>query len=151
MTPLPAPVSLEESRALARRVLDPYLRAALEKGDDDSKIYSLRTLSKIDPAEALELLEKHALQDSSLADDVRITAASERMAADPVGAVSIVEAIATPRNRGLGYQRLAAALPASERDRKRTLLDRATRRVHEGAADLRRLGSTCWDRSPRAG
>ncbi len=70
-----------------------------------------------------------------MADDVRITAASERMAADPVAAVSIVEAIATPRNRGLGYQRLAAALPASERDRKRTLLDRATQQVHEGAAD----------------
>ena len=34
MAPLPAPISLEESRALARRVLEPYLRAALEKGDD---------------------------------------------------------------------------------------------------------------------
>ena len=37
-------------------------------------------------------------------------------------------------------QRLAAALPASERDRKRTLLERATRRAHGGAehaADLR--------------
>ena len=69
---------------------------------------------------------------------MRITVASERMAADPAAAVSIVEAIATPGNRGLGYQRLAAALPASERDRKRTLLERATLRAHgaaEGAAD----------------
>ena len=34
MTPLPAPISLEESRALARRVLDPFLRATLDKGDE---------------------------------------------------------------------------------------------------------------------
>jgi hypothetical protein len=135
MAPLPAPISPEESRALARRVLDPFLRATLEKGDNDTKIYSIRTLSKIDPSEALELLEKQALQDSSLADDVRMIVAAERMADDPVEAVSIVEAIATPMNRGLGYQRLAAALPASERDRKRTLLERATLRLHEGAAD----------------
>ncbi len=56
-----------------------------------------------------------------------------------MGAVSIVEAIATPGNRGRGYQRLAAALPATERDRKRTLLERATRRAHggvEGADDI---------------
>ena len=133
MTPLPAPISLEESRALARGVFDPYLRAALEKGDDSSKRYTLSILSKIDPAEALDLLEKHALGNGNLADQVRMSGASNRIVTDPVGAVTIVEAIATPGRRGLGYQRLAAALPASERDRKRTLLDRATRRAHAEA------------------
>ena len=62
-----------------------------------------------------------------------------RIVSDPVGAVSIVEAISTPGNRARGYQRLAAALPATERDRKRTLLERATRRAHagvEGANDV---------------
>ncbi len=139
MMPLPASISPEESRALARRVFDPYLRAALEKGDDDSKRYTLYILSKIDPAEALDLLEKHALGNGDLADKVRMAGASHRIVSDPVGAVSIVEAIATPRNRARGYQRLAAALPASERDRKRTLLERATRRAHagvEGANDI---------------
>ncbi len=139
MTPQPAPISPEESRALARRVFDPYLQAALEKGDDDSKSYSLYILSQSDPAEALDLLEKHALGNGGLADEVRRVGASHRMVSDPVGAVSIVEAIANPRNRGLGYQRLAAALPASERDRKRALLERATRQAHavaQGEADI---------------
>ncbi len=81
------------------------------------------------------MLEKHGLLDSPRADDVRILAASERMTADPRAAVSIIEAITTPRTRALGYQRLAAASPASERDRKRALLDRASLKVHEGAAD----------------
>ena len=66
MAPLPAPISFEESRALARRVLEPSLQAALAKGDDSSKWDCLRIASKIDPGRVLELLEKHPFGDPSV-------------------------------------------------------------------------------------
>ncbi len=59
--------------------------------------------------------------------------ATELLATDPVEAESIVDAIASPRNRALGYVWLAEALPAAERDRKRRLLERATVQVHAPA------------------
>ena len=40
MAPLPRPISMEESRALALRVLEPHLQAALENGDDSSRRYA---------------------------------------------------------------------------------------------------------------
>ena len=64
--PLPAPIPMEESRALARRVLEPYLQAALEKGDDQSRSRCLSLLSRIDLARALDLLGKHPFQDPLL-------------------------------------------------------------------------------------
>ncbi len=42
LAPLPAPISPEESRALARRVLEPYLQFALKNGNDNSKWECLR-------------------------------------------------------------------------------------------------------------
>ena len=57
MAPLAPPIPMEESRALAVRVLEPYLQAALENGDDTSKRECLRVLSKIDPGRVLELIE----------------------------------------------------------------------------------------------
>jgi hypothetical protein len=129
MAPLPAPIPLEESRALARRVLEPYLQAALEKGDDGPRLECLRILSAIDPAEVLELLEKGAIQNAGWANSLRLTVAAKLFAANPVESESIVEAISTPVDRGLGYVRLAAALPASGRDRKRRFMDLASRQL----------------------
>ena len=42
MAALPAPISSEESRALARRVLEPSLQAALAKGDLRSRFNCLK-------------------------------------------------------------------------------------------------------------
>ena len=62
MAPQPAPISFEESRALARRALEPHLRAALDKGDDNSRWKCLMLLSRFDHARALELLETQRLR-----------------------------------------------------------------------------------------
>ena len=70
-------------------------------------------------------------------------------------AESIVAAIASPRDRALGYVWLAEALPAAERDRKRGLLEHATVQVHapagDGAGPTRKTGSSSWPGSPVAG
>ncbi|MGP0066548.1 MAG: carboxypeptidase-like regulatory domain-containing protein [Isosphaeraceae bacterium] len=126
MAPLSAPISAEESRALARRVLDPYLKTVLEKGDESTRMQCLRTLSAIDPTEVLELLEKGTIQNVGWADSLRITVAKDRFAGDPPGAESTVEAISGPVDRAIAYLRLASALPASDRDGKRRLFDRAS-------------------------
>ena len=81
----------------------------------------------------LELLEKHPFQDPSFDASLRNRVATELLATDPVEAESIVDAIASPRGRALGYVWLAEALPAAERDRKRGLLERATVQVHAPA------------------
>ena len=120
---------MEESRALARRVLEPYLQAALEKGDDNTRRRCLILLSRIDLTRTLDLLGKHPFQAPFWEADLQISIA-ELPATDPVEAESIVAAIANPGVRVLGYAALAAALPAAERDRKRKLLERATVQVH---------------------
>jgi hypothetical protein len=139
MAPLPPPIPIEESRALALRVLEPYLQAALEKGDDTSKRESFRILSKIDPGRVLDLLEKRPLQRPGLDTTIRVDVATELLAANPAQAESIVTAMETPEDRAFGYLQLAEALPVAERDRKRGLLERATAQHRAAAGDGRRL------------
>ena len=79
------------------------------------------------------MLEKHPFQDPGQDANLQNTVATELLATDPVEAESIVAAIANPEVRVLGYVRLAEALPAAERDRKRGLLERATVQVHAPA------------------
>ncbi len=122
LKPLPPPIPMEESRSLARRVLDPYLQTTLEKGDDVPQWNCLRLLNQIDPGRALELLEKQHFQNPSLDTSLRFRIAAELLATDPVEAESIVAAIASPEKRARGYVWLTEALPASEREQKRGLL-----------------------------
>ena len=126
MAPLPPPIAVDEARALARRALEPYLQAALTKGDDNARLNWLRQLVPIDPARALQLLEAHHLTTPGAEASLRSTIAVKLLATDPVEAESLVSAIADARERGAGYLWLAAALPATERARKRAFLDHAT-------------------------
>lgn len=130
MAALPPSISREEALALARRVLEPYLQAVLAKGDEQARWSAIRLLSHVDPARALEVLEKQQVLTPSTDASLRDRIAAELLATDPVEAESIVAAIAGPEDRALGYAWLAAALPDSARDRKRGLLERATVQVH---------------------
>jgi hypothetical protein len=144
MVPEPAPISPEESRALARRVLEPYLQATLNGGDDSSRWDCLRLLAKIDPARVLQLLPTAHFQNPGLEPSLRSMVAVELIATDPVESESIVASIALPADQVYGYWRLAAALPPAERDRKRALLARATVQVHAPAGGGN--GARPWNR-----
>jgi hypothetical protein len=137
MAPLPAPIPAEEARALARRVLEPYVNAAMAKGDDRIRWNALGLLSQLDPARALEWLEKQHLQTPGLDVSIRYTIAAELLAADPVEAESVIAAIASPGDRAWGYASLAEALSETARDRKRGLLERATVQVRAMQGDGR--------------
>ena len=126
---LPPPISPEESRALAQRLLEPYLKATLEKGDENSRWVCLLRLSWVDPVQVLELLENQPFGNPGSGDSLRYRIGAELLATDPVEAESVIAAIASPGNRATGYAWLAEALPDAERDRKRGLLERATVQV----------------------
>jgi hypothetical protein len=130
MVPQPAPISPEESRALARRLLEPSLQAALAKGDDRSRWDCLRIASRTDPARALELLEEHPIQNPGMASSIQKMVATEILATDALAAESIVKAIPNPKNREWAYVELAAALPDDQRSLKRKFLELATALTH---------------------
>jgi hypothetical protein len=143
MAAQPAPISFEESRALARRLLEPSLQAALAKGEDRPKWDCLRIASRMDPGRVLELLENHPLQNNGMDASIRKIVATEVFATDPAKSESIVNAIVTAESRAWACVSLAEALPDDERARKRKLLDFATvqanlPRVGEGGVDPRR-------------
>jgi hypothetical protein len=133
MSRQPAPISRDESRALARRLLEPSLRAALEKGDDRAKWDCLRIASRMDPGRVLELLEKHPMQNAGMESSIRKMVATELLATDPSAAESIVKGLPNPGYRAWAYLELATALPDEDRARKRKLLEAATDDVHDPA------------------
>ena len=120
MVPQPAPISPEQSRSLARRLLEPSLQAALAKGNDRDRWDCLRIASRMDPARVLELLEEHPIQNPGMASSIRKMVATEILATDPLAAESIVKAIPNPKNREWAYVELAAALPDDLRPLKRS-------------------------------
>jgi hypothetical protein len=137
MAPQPPPISPEEARALARRLLEPSLQAALVKGEDRLKWACLRFASRTDPARVLELLEKHPFQDADRESSIRKIVATEFLATDSAAAESIIKAIPKPEYRAWAYVELAAALPDHEPARKRKLLELATVDVQDPAARAR--------------
>ncbi len=153
MVPQPAPISPEESRALARRLLEPSLQAALAKGDDRSRWDCLRIASRLDPARVLELLEDHPMQNPGIESSIRKMVATEILATDPLAAESIVKAIPNPKSREWAYVELAAALPDDQRSLKRKFLELAAAEAHAPpvARAILNHGASNWGDSPERG
>ena len=125
MATLPPPLPLEESRALARRVLDPILKEATAKGDDAAKLWLLRVLRWLDPPAILEQIEKIKFDRGTTADYLKGEAALGIVGIDPEEALAIAETIVEPSHKAGTLVDLADALPALERSRKLAWLDRA--------------------------
>jgi hypothetical protein len=103
MAPQTAPISPKDSRALARRLLEPSLQAALAQGDDRSRWDCLRIASRLDPARVLDLLEQHPFQNPGMESGIRKMVATEILATDPLAAESIVKAMLDPKDREWAY------------------------------------------------
>ena len=125
MRTLPGPIPADESRALARRVLGPYLKRAVAEGDDSAKSWSLGVLRWLDPAGLLEQVQKTRFENGTRADYLRGQAALGMATADPDEAAAIAESIADPAERAGTLVDLVDATPAADRARKLALLDRA--------------------------
>jgi hypothetical protein len=139
MATLPPPLSLDESRALARRLLEPILKEARAKGDDAAKLWLLRVERWLDPADLLEQVEKTSFARSTTADYLKGEAALALVASDPEEAVAVAESIVDPAYKAGTLVDLVDALPPSELARKLTLLDRAAAQARTAAQGSNKL------------
>lgn len=118
-------LSRDERKALARRLLGPYLKVVLPSEENNGKTWALRSLVKIDPGEALEVLDRTKSLGVASADLVRQEAAVAMVRDDPDEAAAVVEAIEERARRSSALLALADALPADDRQRRRDWLERA--------------------------
>jgi len=143
MATLAAPISVDQSRALVRRLLDPILKDAIANGDDSAKLWLLRVFRWIDPAGLLEQVEKAQFQRPGTANYLKGCAALGLAAADPVEAEAVAETITDASDKAGTLVDLVDALPATERPRKLALLERAAtqaRRADLGSKKLFQMG-----------
>ncbi len=132
MRMLPELIPREESRAMARRLVEPVWKVVVEKGADRTKYETLKALANADPAGVLEKLESAKFLNKIW--EFRIqTAVAEALAdTDPEEAGSVAESIADPAQRARALFGVVDALPAAQRARELALLDRAA--LHARAA-----------------
>ena len=121
---LPDLISIDQSRALARRLLEPCWKVVAEL-DDSTKYRYLESLLPADPAGVLEKLQSLKFNN----DVARLRLLREAVLVlaerDQEEAASVAESIADPATRSWAFVHLADRIPASQRDRKLALLDRA--------------------------
>ena len=127
MKPLADPIPPAEARALADRLLEPYLRENPEKRNDRARLAAIATLGEFD----LDRCSLDLLQDGKFPDEdssyqfARTELAAILAEKDPASAEAMVEAIPDPARKAPALVNIAGALPAAERRRKRDLLERA--------------------------
>ncbi|MFI5459023.1 MAG: carboxypeptidase regulatory-like domain-containing protein [Isosphaerales bacterium] len=143
MKTLPDPIPLQESRALARRLLDPWWQAAAQRGDDNTRAWVLRFMAPADPVGVLQRLETAKIPDVRIRSSIQSMAARALADTDLEEAAAVAESIADAGTRAGTLARLADRLPGTQRERKLALLDRAA--VHaKGTIDpsdhVRQLG-----------
>jgi tetratricopeptide (TPR) repeat protein len=124
MTALAEPINLDEARALADQVLEPYLQQALAKGAAIYRPPVLEALSTFNLDRALELFKQGMLEDEPSSNRLREHLARVMAESDPAGAEALVEAISESTRRARCLLALSAALPASKRDQKRQILEK---------------------------
>ena len=134
MKPLLDPISPEESRALANRLLDPYLHVPTENdGANAPTPTAIAALGEFDLSRALELLENGKFVDKDRNDQlVRGFLAAKLAVKEPARAEAMAESIVDPAARISALAGVVKALSSSERVRKRAMLERATALLKDG-------------------
>jgi hypothetical protein len=125
MTALDEPIRLDQARALASRVLEPCLQDAPENGRANDKRGAIAALCTFDLDRALELFKKGLVADQRSANLLRVELARRLADRDAAGAEALIEPITDPALRAGGLLTLAKAIPASRREQRRRLLERA--------------------------
>jgi RNA polymerase sigma factor (sigma-70 family) len=124
MTALAEPIPLDEARALAARVLEPYLQKVLEKGAEMYRPPVLEALSTFNLDRAIELFKRGMLEDEPSSNILRENLSRVMAESDPAGAEAVFEAISDATQRARGLLTLSGALPASKRAQKRQFLEK---------------------------
>ena len=134
-------ISADESRALARRVLEPCWKVVTASGTDSAKYNVLNSLLPADPASVLQKLEGMKFT----SDVFRLRLLREAVLAfaerDQEEAAALAESITDTAEQALALIQLSDKIPQSQRERKLELLDRAERqaRIATGQGDRLKL------------
>ncbi len=114
---LPEPMPTEESRAMARRLMEPVWKVVVETGDDRAKWFTLEALVNADPAGTLEKLESARFAHKIWEYRIRAAVAEAIAASDPEEASAVAESIADPARCAGALIMLVDVLPFGHRDR----------------------------------
>jgi hypothetical protein len=125
MRMLPDPIPVDESRALARRLVEPFWETAAQDGEDSAKFSVLSHLMSVDPTRVLQRLESVKFKDEGWKNRLERELVLELARSDFEEATAVAESIAEPGTRAWALVHLADLLPAVERERKLALLERA--------------------------
>ncbi len=142
MKPLADPIPHEESRALANRLLEPYLKDPF--GDDvesvGSRLRAVAALGDFDLIRAVELLQNGEFRDEDRNFQfIRGALAAKLAVTEPARAEAMAESNADLGTKINAVASVAKALPASERIRKHSLLERATGMLKNDAQQANEL------------
>jgi hypothetical protein len=133
MKPLADPIPRDESRALANRLLEPYLQEPVDNDNQAPRLEAIRALSEYGLDRALELLQNGKFRDADRQHQVVLISMAAKLAVkDPARAEAMVDSIPDPSTKVSALTDVARALPASERARKQAMLERATTLLREG-------------------
>ena len=121
MRMLPEPIPLDESRALGRRLIEPYWEAAVAAKDSRAAGRALLTLVAADPVGVLQKLEANDFVGGMTKALIERYAARALARTDPARAQEVAEAIGSPRDRSAALVAVADRLLPAERDRKLAL------------------------------
>jgi hypothetical protein len=139
MKMLPDPIPLEESRALARRLIEPYWEG-LEKKNPSDRQGVLQVLARADPVGVLHKLEEVGVANPGTAAVIQLYAARALAGIDPTQAEVAADAIAEPFVKTMALLHLVDVLPDVQLDRKLAILDRALAQAKLARGGASRLG-----------
>ncbi len=131
MRMLPDPIPLEESRALARRLIEPYWKKAVSAGNPTAARRALEALAPADPLGVLEKLATESVLAPMAVTQVKLRVARALARDDTKRAQEVADSLESPGDRVTALVAVADALPAHERDRKLTLLAHAASQLKE--------------------
>jgi len=135
MPMLPAQIPQEESRELARRLIEPYVAFALEQGNDSTKYWALKAIVPADPIKVLAQLDSIKFESANTRDLIRKQVVRFLARTDIDEARAVAESIADPGQRAGTLIELVDSLPDTERARKLSILAEAALQA-KAAPDL---------------
>ncbi len=131
MRMLPEPIPLEESRALAQRLIGPYLEAAIAQKHQSAIGLALNVLAAADAVGVLRKLEGEEIPAPMVPVAIKPALVRALARSDPDRAREVAESIESARLRSVILVDLADVLPPAERERKLALLAQAERDARE--------------------
>ena len=139
MKMLAEPIPPDESRALARRLVEPLWHHAAQEEQDREKYSVLMSLASVDAPRVLGMLESVNFESDVWKKRLRRELVRKLARTDFEEATAVAESIEDPATRASALVELADRLPVKEHDRKLGLLARALLHARAAAGQGDRL------------